>query len=96
MAIWNIFRIFEYSNLKHQLTIKTNKVMENVLVIEEVLSVLNNERAKVHSNFNKLHDEYYSVSDNRKLKMNLGKRKDEESIKLNTIDSLIRKIEKIK
>ena len=69
--------------------------MENVLVIEEVLCVLNNERAKVHSNFNQLHDEYYSVSDNRKLKMHLGKRKDEESIRLNTIDSLIRKIKKI-
>jgi hypothetical protein len=69
--------------------------MENVLVIEEVLCVLNNERAKVHSNFNQLHDEYYSTFDNRKLKMYLGKRKDEESIRLNTIDSLIRKIKKI-
>lgn len=70
--------------------------MENVLIIEEVLCVLNEERNKVHSNFNKLHDEYYSVSDNRKLKLYLGKRKDEESIKLNTIDSLIRKIKIIK
>lgn len=70
--------------------------MENILVIEEVLCVLNKERAKVHSTFNKLHDEYYSVSDNRKLKMHLGKRKDEESIRLNTIDSLIRKIKIIK
>ena len=70
--------------------------MENVLVIEEVLCVLNNEREKVHSKFNQLHDEYYSTFDNRKLKMHLGKRKDEESIRLNTIDSLIRKISKIK
>jgi hypothetical protein len=69
--------------------------MENVLVIEEVLCVLNNEREKVHSKFNQLHDEYYSTFDNRKLKMYLGKRKDEESIRLNTIDSLIRKIKNI-
>ena len=69
--------------------------MENVLVIEEVLCVLNNEREKVHSKFNQLHDEYYSTFDNRKLKMHLGKRKDEESIRLNTIDSLIRKIKNI-
>jgi hypothetical protein len=70
--------------------------MENVLVIEEVLSVLNNERAKVHSIFNQLNDEYYFNSNDRKRKLMLGKRKDEESIRLNTIDSLIRKIEKIK
>ncbi len=70
--------------------------MENVLVIEEVLCVLNNERAKVHSNFNQLNDEYYFNSNDRKRKLMLGKRKDEESIRLNTIDSLIRKISKIK
>ena len=69
--------------------------MENVLVIEEVLCVLNNERAKVHSNFNQLNDEYYFNSNDRKRKLMLGKRKDEESIRLNTIDSLIRKIQKI-
>ncbi len=70
--------------------------MENVLVIEEVLSVLNEERTKVHSIFNELHDEYYSQFVDRKRKLMLGKRKDEESIRLNTIDSLIRKISKIK
>ncbi len=70
--------------------------MENVLVIEEVLCVLNNEKAKVHSTFNELHDEYYSQFVDRKRKLYLGKRKDEESIRLNTIDSLIRKISKIK
>ncbi len=69
--------------------------MENVLVIEEVLSVLNEERTKVHSIFNELHDEYYSQFVDRKRKLMLGKRKDEESIRLNTIDSLIRKIKKI-
>ncbi len=69
--------------------------MENVLVIEEVLSVLNSERNKVHSIFNELHDEYYSQFVDRKRKLMLGTRKDEESIRLNTIDSLIRKIKKI-
>ncbi len=69
--------------------------MENVLVIEEVLSVLNAERNKVHSIFIELHDEYYSQFVDRKRKLMLGKRKDEESIRLNTIDSLIRKIKKI-
>jgi len=70
--------------------------MENVLIIEEVLCVLNEERIKVKSTYNEVYNEYHSQFVDRKIKLRLGKRMNEEFIKLETIESLIRKIKTIK
>jgi hypothetical protein len=71
--------------------------MENVLIIEEVLRILNEEKIKVKEKLYGIEDNYYNVSKgNRKLKLHLGKRMDEVKIELRTTERLISKVQEIK
>jgi hypothetical protein len=71
--------------------------MENVLIIQEVLRILNEEKIKVKEKLYGIEDNYYNVSKgNRKLKLHLGNRLNEVKIELRTIERLINKVQEIK
>lgn len=71
--------------------------MENVLIIEEVLRILNEEKNKVKERCFGIEDKYYNVSKgNRKHKLHLRKSLDAVKIELWTVQRLISKVQEIK